>query len=136
MIYRTDLLLGTIMAVMFFFSVGWNFNSDDFMRMIHMRGSFKFKYAVSKSTFNWTLRILNTERLNQCLVDMLDDEFYRESDHAGGVTYQGYVKITKAMIDNYKYNQKFRLRDDDRILVRKICAEEEEKEYLINLMVT
>lgn len=122
------------MAVMFFFAVTKYFNDDDFIRILNFRGSFKFRYSKAKSEVNYIMRILNIERLNQYLVDLLDDEFRKDSGHFGYIAYIGYTKITKAMLDDYNWVNKLGITERDRLIIRKICKEEEEKEYMIALM--
>jgi len=122
------------MAVMFFFSVDCNFDYDEFMRTLLLRGDFKFRYTVQKSTFDYILRVLNIEKLNQYLVDALDDEFRKEEGHVGYIAYNGYVKITRLMMDDYGRSRDLGLHDSERRLVRRICVEEENNINNINMM--
>lgn len=107
-------------ATLFIFHIsnereGWNLMTE-----IYTRGDIEFKCKVLQGVvhpckgYKYTARIYCLQRMNQCMVDMLNEEF---STYDG---YVGYVPLTAEILNDYDYAYLLRLDDEEKELVAEL----------------
>lgn len=116
------------MATVFFFYLPRECLAEQYAFTIHSRGDFIFKYKIIKIDCEWVLRMYNLQNLNNVLLDLLDREFAEMGK------YSGYLKITRAILDDCHYDSMLGLARDERCIVRAICLQQEESDALLDLI--